>query len=154
MSYTVHPYKRAHEATDYPVFSNALNPYNYKDLGNQFQPYQKQQDMYYNTRQLNPISLLKNGPQWMDPLIIPQIIDQLYMKNTSLNYLEQTNQYQTPKNNAMLWNVNKPAKAGYYSLRDPSYPRQISSIQAGQATSFQVPRDAIILSIELILEPI
>ncbi len=36
MSYTVHPHKRAHEATDYPVFSNALNPYpyNYKDLGN------------------------------------------------------------------------------------------------------------------------
>ena len=30
MSYNVHPYKRAHEATDYPVFSNALNPYNYK----------------------------------------------------------------------------------------------------------------------------
>jgi hypothetical protein len=92
--------------------------------------------MYYNTRQLNPISLLKNGPQWMDPSnYTPDNRPAIY-KNTSLNYLEQTNQYQTPKNNAMLWNVNKPAKAGYYSLRDPSYPRQISSIQAGQASSF------------------
>jgi hypothetical protein len=136
MSYTVHPYKRAHEATDYPVFSNALNPYNYKDLGNMFQPYQRQQDMYYNTRQLNPISLLKNGPQWMDPNnYTPDNRPAIY-KNTSLNYLEQTNQYQTPKNNAMLWIDNKPAKAGYYSLRDPSYPRQISSIQVGQASSF------------------
>ena len=136
MSYTVHPHKRAHEATDYPVFSNALNPYNYKDLGNMFQPYQRQQDMYYNTRQLNPISLLKNGPQWMDPSnYTPDNRPAIY-KNTSLNYLEQTNQYQTPKNNAMLWIDNKPAKAGYYSLHDPSYPRQISSIQAGQASSF------------------
>ena len=136
MSYNVHPYKRAHEATDYPVFSNALNPYNYKDFSNKFRSYQSQQDMYYNTRQLNPISLLKNGPQWMDPNNFPSNIRPSIYQSVTLNNLEKTNQYQTPQNNPMLLRDNLPAKQGYYSLHDPSYPRQISTIQAGQASSF------------------
>ena len=135
MRYNVHPYKRAHEATDYPVFSNALNPYNYKDFGNKFQSYQLQQNMYYNTRQLNPLSLLKNGPQWMDPNNYPSNIHPSIYQSQNLNNLEKQNQYQTPQNNPYLLRDNLPAKAGFYA-HDPSYPRQISTIQAGQSTSF------------------
>jgi hypothetical protein len=59
MSYNVHPFQRAYEAkTNYAVYSDPSNPYNYKNLGNMFQPYQKEQNLYYNTRQLNPISNL------------------------------------------------------------------------------------------------
>jgi hypothetical protein len=75
----------------------------------------------------------------MNPNNYPPNIRPTIYQNTNLNYLDETNQYQTPpKNNAMLWNVYKPAKAGYYSLRDPSYPRQITTIEAG-ASSSSVP---------------
>ena len=68
MAYNVHPYKRAHEATEYMTLDmDTLNPYNYKNMANMMIPYQKQQDMYYFTRQLNPISLVNLGPQWMNP---------------------------------------------------------------------------------------
>ncbi len=73
-SYNLNPYNRAHDTTNYNYMSldmNSLNPYNYKDLTNKLIPYQKQQDMYYFTRQLNPISLVHLGPQWMDPSNIP-----------------------------------------------------------------------------------
>jgi len=86
-SYNLHPYSRAHSTTNYNYMSldmNTLNPYNYKDLTNKLIPYQKQQDMYYFTRQLNPISLVHLGPQWMDGSwtlqISLQIIGKLYMK--------------------------------------------------------------------------
>ena len=56
MNYNVHPYQRAHDASEYMTLDmNSLNPYNYKNMSNQLNPYQKQQDMYYFTRQLNPI---------------------------------------------------------------------------------------------------
>ena len=134
MSYNLHLFKRAHEATDYPVFSNALNPYNYKDFSNKFRSYQSQQNMYYNTRQLNPISLLKN-PDW-NPNTYPSNIRPTIYESQNLNNLEKQNQYQTTKNNPYLLRDNLPAKQGYYSLHDPSYPRQISTIQAGKASSF------------------
>jgi len=60
-SYNLHPYSRAHETTNYNYMSldmDSLNPYNYKDLTHNLIPYQKQQDMYYLTRQLKPISLV------------------------------------------------------------------------------------------------
>ena len=56
--YNLHPLYIGHESSNYPTYSNCLNPYNYKDLGHQFEPYQREQNMYYNTRQLNPISLV------------------------------------------------------------------------------------------------
>jgi hypothetical protein len=64
----VHPYQHAHEAKEYMTLDmNSLNPYKYKDMSDYLTAYQKQQDMYYFTRQINPISLVNLGPQWMDP---------------------------------------------------------------------------------------
>ena len=53
MSYNLHPYQRAHDARDYMTLDmDTLNPYNYKSLADKMIPYQKQQDMYYFTRQI------------------------------------------------------------------------------------------------------
>ena len=58
-SYNLHPYQQAYDTTDYMTLDMySLNPYNYKNLTDNLIPYQKQQDMYYFTRQLNPISLV------------------------------------------------------------------------------------------------
>ena len=143
MAYNVHPYQRAHDASEYMTLDmNSLNPYNYKNMSNYLIPYQKQQDMYYFTRQLNPISLVNLGPQWMDPSNFPCDNRQTIYQSVNLNNQERNNQYQTPQNNSNLWKDNLPAKAGYYTQNEklppgPGVPRQMSAIQAGKATSFQ-----------------
>ena len=141
MNYNVHPYQRAHEASEYMTLDmNTLNPYNYKNMANQLNPYQKQQDMYYFTRQLNPISLVNLGPQWMNPSNFPSDNRSSIYESVNLNNQERNNQYQTPQNNSNLWRDNLPAKAGYYTQNEkllPGVPRQMSAIQAGKATSFQ-----------------
>ena len=141
MAYNVHPYQRAHDASEYMTLDmNSLNPYNYKDMSNYLTAYQKQQDMYYFTRQLNPISLVNLGPQWMDPSNFPSNNRQTIYESVNLNNQERNNQYQTPQNNSNLWSDNLPTKAGYYTQNEklpPGVPRQMSAIQAGQATSFQ-----------------
>ena len=117
---------------------NSLNPYNYKNMSNYLTAYQKQQDMYYFTRQ-NPISLVNLGPQWMDPSNFPSNNRQSIYESVNLNNQERNNQYQTPQNNSNLWSDNSPAKL-YYTQNEklpPGVPRQMSAIQAGQATSFQ-----------------
>ena len=141
MAYNVHPYQRAHDASEYMTLDmNSLNPYNYKNMSNYLIPYQKQQDMYYFTRQLNPISLVNLGPQWMDPSNFPSNNRQTIYESVNLNNQERNNQYQTPQNNSNLWSDNLPTKAGYYTQNEklpPGVPRQMSNIKAGQATSFQ-----------------
>ena len=139
MAYNLHPYQRAYESTDYPVFTNALNPYNYKNLGGKMIPYQKEQDMYYFTRQLNPISLINLGPQWMDPSNFPSDNRASVYSSVNLQSVLKTNQYQTPQNNSYLLRDQLPAKAGYYSPHDvlpDGVPRQISHIQVGKNNSF------------------
>ena len=137
----VHPYQRAHEANEYMTLDmNSLNPYNYKNMANQLNPYQKQQDMYYFTRQLNPISLVNLGPQWMNPSNFPSDNRATIYESVNLNNQQRNNQYQTEFNNSNLWRDNLPAKAGYYTQNEklpPGVPRQMSAIQAGKATSFQ-----------------
>ena len=129
----MHPIKQAYDATDYMTLDmHSLNPYNYKNLTDNLIPYQKQQEMYYFTRQLNPLSLVTLSPQMMDPSNIPPDQRLTIYDARNLNNQERNNQYQTPANNPNLWQDNTPAPAMLYEL-----PRQMSSIQAGQATSFQ-----------------
>ena len=141
MNYNLHPYQRAYESRDYMTLDmDSLNPYNYKSLAEKMIPYQKQQDLYYFTRQLNPISLIHLGDQWMNPSNFPCNVRPSVYQSVNLNNQERLNQYQTPQNNSNLWRDNLPAKAGYYSQREElpaGVPRQISNIQVGQATSFQ-----------------
>ena len=139
--YNLHPYQRAYDAREYMTLDmDSINPYNYKNMSNYLTSYQKQQDMYYFTRQLNPISLVNLGPQWLNPSNFPCDNRQSIFQSTNLNNQERLNQYQTPQNNSNLWRDNLPAKSGYYTQNEKlpaGVPRQISNIQAGQATSFQ-----------------
>ena len=133
MTFNLHPYQQAYDATDYMTLDmHSLNPYNYKNLTDNLIPYQKQQEMYYFTRQLNPLSLVTLSPQMMDPSNIPPDQRLTLYDARNLNNQERNNQYQTPANNPNLWQDNTPAPAILYEV-----PRQMSSIQAGQATSFQ-----------------
>jgi hypothetical protein len=133
MTFNLHPYQQAYDATDYMTLDmHSLNPYNYKNLTDNLIPYQKQQEMYYFTRQLNPLSLVTLSPQMMDPSNIPPDQRLTLYDARNLNNQERNNQYQTPANNPNLWQDNTPAPAMLYEI-----PRQMSSIQAGQATSFQ-----------------
>jgi hypothetical protein len=96
--------------------------------------------MYYFTRQLNPISLVTLSPQMMDPSYIPSDQRSTIYDAVNLNNQERNNQYQTPANNSNLRQDNTPAPTGYYTHNEallPGVPRQMSSIQAGQAISFQ-----------------
>ena len=64
MSYNLHPYPSqwAHEPREYMSLDmDTLNPYDYKGLANKMIPYQKEQDIYYFTRQLIPISLERDA---------------------------------------------------------------------------------------------
>jgi hypothetical protein len=133
MTFNLHPYQQAYDATDYMTLDmHSLNPYNYKNLTDNLIPYQKQEDMYYFTRQLNPLSLVTLSPQMMDPSNLPPDQRSTIYDAMNLNNQERNNQYQTPANNPNLWQDNTPAPAVLYEV-----PRQMSSIQAGQATSFQ-----------------
>jgi hypothetical protein len=58
--------------------------------------------MYCFTRQLNPISLVHWGPQWMDPSNIPSDNRQIICQSVDLNNQERLNQYQTRQNNRNL----------------------------------------------------
>jgi hypothetical protein len=135
MTFNLHPYQQAYDTTDYNYMTldmYSLNPYNYKNLTDNLIPYQKQEEMYYFTRQLNPLSLVTLSPQMMDPSNLPPDQRSTIYDAMNLNNQERNNQYQTPANNPNLWQDNTPAPAMLYEL-----PRQMSSIQAGQATSFQ-----------------
>ncbi len=67
-----------------------------------------------------------------DPCNLPSDQRSTIYEAMNLNNQERNNQYQTPANNTNLWQDNTPAPAILYVV-----PRQMSSIHAGQATSFQ-----------------
>jgi hypothetical protein len=101
MTFNLHPYQQAYDTTncDYMTFDMySLNPYNYKKLTDNLIPYQKQEEMYYFTRQLNPLSLVTLSPQMMDPSNIPPDQRLTIYDAMNLNNQERNNQYQTPAN--------------------------------------------------------
>jgi hypothetical protein len=64
MAYNVHPYQRAHDASEYMTLDmNSLNPYNYKNMSNYLIPYQKQQDtvLFYKTIESDFISSFRTS---------------------------------------------------------------------------------------------
>jgi hypothetical protein len=72
---------------------NSLNPFSFKNLSNYLISYQKQQDMYYFTRQLIPISLVHLGDQWMNPGNFPSDNRQSIYESVNLNNQQRNNQY-------------------------------------------------------------
>jgi len=137
-------FNQYNESTNYQTLdSSSLNPYNYKDFYDRFPTYQQYQNLYYYTRQINPISLANVSPQSRDPSNLPcdvrptlyNGVDGLY-GNDSMNAIMQL---QTNYNNPNNWRDNLPAKVGYYNQNEHTgnYHRPLSTIQAGQATSNQ-----------------
>ena len=128
--------------TNYMTYdSSSLNQYNYKNMNDVLPVYQQNENMYYFTRQINPITLSNFSPQSRDPSNLPSDIrptiydgvDGIY-GNHSMNDITQ---HQTRFNNPNNWSDNICSKSGYYNQNDPQLnnKRPISSIQAGQATS-------------------
>ena len=132
------------EPTNYPTLSgNVLNPYNYKNLDSNFPIYQQYQNLYYYTRQINPISLSNVSPQSRDPSNLPcdvrptiyDGVDGVY----GYNSMNSINHFQTHENNPNNWRDNVPTKHGYYNQNEHTnnYHRPLSAIQAGHASSNQ-----------------
>ena len=137
-------FNQYNEPTNYPTLSGSvLNQYNYKNLDDSFPVYQQYQNLYYYTRQINPISLSNVSPQSRDPSNLPSDIrptiydgiDGVY-GNHSMNDITQ---HQTRFNNPNNWLDNIQSKQGYHNQYEHTlnYKRPISSIQVGQATSNQ-----------------
>jgi hypothetical protein len=132
------------ERTNYMTYdSSSLNQYNYKNLGDVLPVYQQHQNLYYFTRQINPITLSNISPQSRDPTNLPCDIrstlydglDGVYGENS----LNDITQFQTNLNNPNNWRDNIPPKHGYYNQHEHTnnYYRPKSAIKAGQASSNQ-----------------
>ena len=132
------------EASNYMSYdSSSLNQYNYKNLEDNFPIYQQYQNLYYNTRQINPILLANVSAQSRDPTNLPcnirptiyDGIDGVYGANS----LNDITHHQTNLNNPNNWRDNIPPKQGYHNQNEHTNNnyRPKSSIQAGITSSNQ-----------------
>jgi len=130
--------------TNYMTYdSSSLNQYNYKNMGDVLPVYQQHENMYYFTRQINPITLANVNAQSRDPSNLPcdirptiyDGIDGVYGHNSMNGINNIQNRFNNPNN----WQDNIPSKLGYHNQFEHTlnYKRPISSIQVGQATSNQ-----------------
>ena len=123
--------------------SSSLNQYNYKNMDDVLPVYQQHQNLYYFTRQINPITLSNVNAQSRDPTNLPCDIrstlydglDGVYGENS----LNDITHLQTRYNNPNNWRDNIPPKIGYYNQHEHTnnYYRPKSSIQAGITSSNQ-----------------
>ena len=132
------------EKTNYMTYdSSSLNQYSYKNMDDVFQVYQQYQNLYYFTRQINPITLSNVSPQSRDPTNLPSDIrptiydgvDGIYGAHSMNDILQLQTRYNNPNN----WRDNIQPKHGYHNQNEHTlnYKRPISSIQVGKATSNQ-----------------
>ena len=132
------------ENSNYMTYdSSSLNQYSYKNLDDVFPVYQQYQNLFYFTRQINPITLSNVSPQSRDPSNLPcdirptlyDGVDGVYGENS----LNDITQFQTNLNNPNNWKDKIPSKPGYYNQNEHTnnYYRPKSLIQAGQASSNQ-----------------
>ena len=137
-------FNQYNEATNYMTYdSSSLNQYNYKNLDDNLPVYQQYQNLFYFTRQINPITLSNVTPQSRDPSNLPcdirptiyDGIDAVYGENSMNDILQLQTRYNNPNN----WRDNIPSKQGYYNQHEHTLnnKRPISLIQVGQATSNQ-----------------
>ena len=137
-------FNQYNEPTNYMTYdSSSLNQYSYKNMDDVFPVYQQYQNMYYFTRQINPITSSNVSAQSRDPTNLPSDIrptifdgvDGVY-GNHSMNDITQ---HQTRFNNPNNWQDNIQSKPGYYDKNKHTLnnKRPMSYIQVGQATSNQ-----------------
>ena len=123
--------------------SSSLNQYNFKNLDNGFPTYQQYQNLYYYTRQINPISLANVSPQSRDPSNLPCNVRPTIYDGVGgvygMDSMNEINQIQTRFNNPNNWRDNLPSKPLYYNQHEHTNNnyRPISAIKAGQASSNQ-----------------
>ena len=137
-------FNQYNEPSNYMTYdSSSLNQYNYKNMDDVLPVYQQHQNLYYFTRQINPITLAIVNAQSRDPTNLPCDIrptlydglDGVYGENS----LNDITHLQTRYNNPNNWRDNIPPKIGYYNQHEHTnnYYRPKSSIKAGQASSNQ-----------------
>ena len=111
---------------------NSLNPYNYKDFQDKQNTYQNQkyQDLLYNTRLINPISMVMDNIQMRDPANLPadMAIFGIYEMGDASNR-DPLNIQRSIANNPNLWRDKQPVP-GYQQARRP-----VSCINADHASS-------------------
>ena len=119
---------------------SSTNQYNYRNLIDVYPVYQLYQDQYYNTRQINPISLASVSPSSLDPSNLPCDVRPMIYEQGDADNREKLNLHRTPLNNPNLWQSHLPAKSGYYNNNEHNANnniRPISAINVGQSTSAQ-----------------
>ena len=119
---------------------SSTNQYNYRNLIDVYPVYQLYQDQYYNTRQINPISLATLSPTTLDPSNLPCDVRPMIYEQGDADNREKLNLHRTPLNNPNLWQSHLPAKSGYYNNNEHNANnniRPISAINVGQSTSAQ-----------------
>ena len=130
--------------TNYMTYdSSSLNQYNYKNMNDVFPVYQKNENLYHFTRQINPITLSNVSPQSRDPSNLPcdirptiyDGVDGVYGHNS----LNDITHIQTIQNNPNNWRDNIQGKQGYHNQHEHTlnYKRPLSLIQAGIQSSNQ-----------------
>ena len=120
----------------YMTYDCNTSTYNYKNLFDNFPIYQQYQDMYYNTRQINPITLSNINEVTRDPSNLPCDYRSTIYSRGDANNNELLNLQRTIYNNPNLWRDHMPAKP-FYRIHEhnPENIRQTSNIEQGQATS-------------------
>ena len=129
---------------------SSTNQYNYRNLIDVYPVYQLYQDQYYNTRQINPISLATLSPTTLDPSNLPCDVRPMIYEQGDADNREKLNLHRTPLNNPNLWQSHLPAKSGYYNNNEHNANnniRPISAINVGQSTSAQDIRGFYVLII-------
>jgi hypothetical protein len=130
------------EMTNYMTYdSSSLNQYNYKNLDDNLPTYQRNENLYYYTRQINPITLSNINAESRDPTNLSSDIRPTFYDGVEGLYgnhsLNDVTQLQTRYNNPNNWGDNISSKPGYYNQNEHTLnnKRPISLIQVGQATS-------------------
>ena len=119
---------------------SSTNQYNHRNLIDVHPVYQLYQNQYYNTRQINPISLASVSPSSLDPSNLPCDVRPMIYEQGDADNREKLNLHRTPLNNPNLWQSHLPAKSGYYNNNEHNANnniRPISAINVGQSTSSQ-----------------
>ncbi len=133
-------FNQYNEPTYYLTYDSSwLNQYNYKNLDNALPVHKQYQNLFYYTRQINPITLSDANAQSRLPSdtrpTIYDGLDGVY----GVNSMNEITQHQTRFENPNNWQDNIQPKQGYYNQNEHTLnnKRPVSSIQAGQASSNQ-----------------
>ena len=101
-------FNQYNELSNYMTYdSSSLNQYNYKNMDDVFPVYQQYQNLYYFTKQINPITFSNVNAQTRDPTNLPcdirptiyDGVDGVYGENS----MNDITQLQTRFNNPNNW---------------------------------------------------